>query len=146
MSKRLEQNFYHLKFIVSFYYMINRTILTLMLGLLSGIFGGAFGLGGTFVMLPGLLLLGIIQDYKTAVGTVLLSLLPPISILAVIEYYKRKKVDTYIGIILCITYFFGAYFGSLINNMYSIKTLEYFTAFSFLMISAMFFYMAYNHN
>ena len=126
--------------------MINRTILTLMLGLLSGIFGGAFGLGGTFVMLPGLLLLGIIADYKTAVGTVLLSLLPPISILAVIEYYKRKKVDTYIGIILCITYFFGAYFGSLINNMYSIKTLEYFTAFSFLMISAMFFYMAYNHN
>ena len=126
--------------------MINRTILTLMLGLLSGIFGGAFGLGGTFVMLPGLLLLGIIQDYKTAVGTVLLSLLPPISILAVIEYYKRKKVDTYIGIILCITYFFGAYFGSLINNMYSIKTLEYVTSFSFLMISAMFFYMAYNQN
>ena len=126
--------------------MINRTILTLMLGLLSGIFGGAFGLGGTFVMLPGLLLLGIIADYKTAVGTVLLSLLPPISILAVIEYYKRKKVDTYIGIILCITYFFGAYFGSLINNMYSIKTLEYVTSFSFLMISAMFFYMAYNQN
>ena len=126
--------------------MINRTILTLMLGLLSGIFGGAFGLGGTFVMLPGLLLLGIISDYKTAVGTILLSLLPPISILAAIEYYKRKKVDTYIGIILCITYFFGAYFGSLINNMYSIKTLEYVTSFSFLMISAMFFYMAYNQN
>ena len=126
--------------------MLDRTILTLMLGLLSGIFGGAFGLGGTFVMLHGLLLLGIISDYKTAVGTVLLSLLPPISILAVIEYYKRKKVDTYIGIVLCITYFFGAYFGSLINHMYSIKTLEYVTSFSFLMISAMFFYMAYNHN
>jgi uncharacterized membrane protein YfcA len=124
--------------------MIDRTILTVLLGLLSGIFGGAFGLGGTFVMLPGLLLLGIISDYKMAVGTVLLSLLPPISILAVIEYYKRKKVDTYIGIILCITYFVGAYFGSFINDMYSNKILEYFTAFSFLIISAMFFYMAHS--
>ena len=115
-----------------------------MLAFLSGIFGGTFGLGGTFIMLPGLLLLGIISDYKTAVGTVLLSLLPPISILAVIEYYKRKKVDTYIGIALCITYFFGAYFGSFINDMYSNKVLEYFTAFSFLIISAMFFYMAHS--
>lgn len=126
--------------------MFNRIILTVLLGLLSGVFGGAFGLGGTFVMLPGLLLLGIISDYKTAVGTALLSLLPPISILAVMEYYKRKKVDTYIGIILCITYFVGAYLGSFINDMYSIKFLEYFTAFSFLILSAIFFYMAYKQN
>jgi uncharacterized membrane protein YfcA len=124
--------------------MFDRTILTLILGFLSGIFGGAFGLGGTFIILPGLILLGIISDYKTAVGTVLLSMLPPISLLAVIEYYKRKKVDTYIGIVLCITYFFGAYFGSFINHMYSNKTLEYFTAFSFFIISVMFFYMAHS--
>jgi uncharacterized membrane protein YfcA len=124
--------------------MVDRTIITVLLGLLSGVFGGAFGLGGTFVMLPGLLLLGIISDYKTAVGTVLLSLLPPISILAVIEYYKRKKVDTYIGLILCITYFFGAYVGSFINDMYSNKVLEYFTAVSFLLLSAVFFYMAHS--
>ena len=95
-------------------------------------------------MLPGLLLLGIITDYKTAVGTVLLSLLPPISILAVIEYYKRKKVDTYIDIVLCITYFFGAYFGSFINAMYSIQFLQYCTAFSFLLLSAVFFFMAHS--
>ena len=126
--------------------MFNRIILKVLLGLLSGVFGGAFGLGGTFIMLPGLLLLGIISDYKTAVGTALLSLLPPISILAVIEYYKRKKVDTYISIILCVTYVFGAYFGAFINDMYSIKFLEYFTAFSFLILSVVFFYMAYKQN
>ncbi len=124
--------------------MIDRTILTVLLGLLSGVLGGALGLGGSVVMLPGVLLLGIISDYKTAVGTMLLSLLPPISLLAVIEYYKRKKVDTYIGIVLCITYFFGAYFGSFINDMYSNKVLEYLTSFSFLIISAMFFYMAHS--
>ena len=125
--------------------MIHRTILTVVLGLLSGVLGGALGLGGSVVMLPGVLLLGIISDYKTAVGTMLLSLLPPISLLAVIEYYKKNRVDTYISIILCITYFFGAYFGSLINDMYSIKFLEYCTAFCFLIVSVVFFYMAYKH-
>ena len=124
--------------------MIHRTILTVLLGLLSGVLGGALGLGGSVVMLPGVLLLGIISDYKTAVGTMILSLLPPISLLAVIEYYKKNRVDTYISIILCITYFFGAYFGSFINEMYSIKFLEYCTAFSFLIVSVVFFYMAHN--
>jgi uncharacterized membrane protein YfcA len=123
--------------------MLDRTILTILLGLLSGCIGGAFGVGGSFIMLPGLFLLGIIPDYKTAVGTVLFSLLPPISLLAVIEYYKKNRVDTYIGIILCITYVFGAYYGSLINNMYSIQFLQYCTAIIFFMLSAVFFYMAY---
>ena len=124
--------------------MLDRTILTILLGLLSGCIGGAFGVGGSFIMLPGLFLLGIIPDYKTAVGTVLLSLLPPISLFAVMEYYKKKRVDTYISIVLCVTYVFGAYFGSLINNMYSIQFLQYCTALIFFMLSALFFYMAHS--
>jgi len=121
---------------------MDRTILTILLGLLAGCIGGAFGVGGSFIMLPVLFLLGIIPDYKTAVGTVLFSLLPPISLLAVIEYYKKNRIDTYIGMILCITYFVGAYYGSLINNMYSIRFLQYCTAFVFFILSALFFYMA----
>jgi uncharacterized membrane protein YfcA len=124
--------------------MFDRTILTVFLGLLSGGIGGAFGVGGSFIMLPGLFLLDIIPDYKTAVGTVLLSLLPPISLFAVMEYYKKKRVDTYISIVLCVTYVFGAYFGSLINQEYSVQFLQYCTALIFFMLSALFFYMAYN--
>lgn len=120
-----------------------RIILTIILGIISGILGGALGFGGSFLMLPGLLLLGIIPNYKTAVGTILLSLLPPISILAVMDFYKKKRVDTNIAIILIITYFFGAYFGSLINNYFSVKLLQYFTSLSFFIISILFFYMAY---
>ena len=74
--------------------MLNRMVLTILLGSLSGILGGASGLGGSFIILPGLIMLGITPDFHTAVGTTLLSLLPPVSILGVIEYYKRKKVDT----------------------------------------------------
>ena len=120
-----------------------RILLTIFLGLLSGILGGAFGLGGSFIMLPGVILLGIIPDYKTAVGTILLSLLPPVSLMAVIEYYKRKQVDTVVGIILFVTYFIAAYFGAFINKAYSIKVLEYWTSLCFLLIAIYFFWSAY---
>ena len=120
-----------------------RILLTIFLGLISGILGGAFGLGGSFIMLPGVILLGIIPDYKTAVGTILLSLLPPVSLMAAIEYYKRKHVDIVVAIILFVTYFIAAYFGSFINKVYSIKVLEYWTSLCFFLIAIYFFWSAY---
>jgi uncharacterized membrane protein YfcA len=117
---------------------------SILIGTLSGLLGGAFGLGGSFVMLPGLILLNVTKDFNTAVGTILFSLLPPVSLLAVIEYYKRDQVDIKIGTILFITYFLAAYFGSLINKMYDQKTLEYACATVFLMITLYFYYHAYN--
>lgn len=122
---------------------MNRTLLTIILGLISGVIGGAFGLGGSFIMMPGVLLLGIIPDYKTAVGTILFSLLPPVSILAVIEYYKRKQVDTKVGLILFITYMIAAYFGAFINQAYSKKVLEFWTGMVFLLIAIYFFWVSY---
>jgi uncharacterized protein len=122
-------------------YIMYRFILTILVGVISGTMGGAFGLG-PILMLPGILLFGVISDYKTAVGTVILSMLPPISILAAIEYYKKKQVDINISILLCIAYFFGAYFGSIINGIYNTKTLEYVSSFLFLLISIYFFYRA----
>ena len=79
---------------------MNRLIISTIIGLVSGILGGAFGLGGSFVMLPGLTLFHIVPNFKTAVGTVLFSLLPPLSILAVIEYGKKGEIDYLVGIIL----------------------------------------------
>ena len=117
---------------------------SILIGTLSGILGGAFGLGGSFVMLPGLILLNVTKDFNTAVGTILFSLLPPVSLLAVIEYYKRGQVDIKIGTILFVTYFLSAYFGSQINKMYNQKTLEYACATVFLMITVYFYYHAYN--
>ena len=119
-------------------------IYSILIGTLSGILGGAFGLGGSFIMLPGLILLNVVKDFNTAVGTILFSLLPPVSLLAVIEYYKRDQVDMKIGTILCITYFITAYFGSKINAMFSQKTLGYACATVFLMITIFFYYHAYH--
>jgi uncharacterized membrane protein YfcA len=119
-------------------------IYSILIGIVSGILGGAFGLGGSFIMLPGLILLNVVKDFNTAVGTILFSLLPPVSLLAVIEYYKRDQVDMKIGTILCITYFITAYFGSKINAMFSQKTLGYACATVFLMITIFFYYHAYH--
>ena len=123
--------------------MLDRIFLTFLLGSLSGILGGAFGLGGAVTALPGLLFLGIIPDFKKAVGTTLLSILPPTSLLAVLEFYKRKQVDTQIGVILCLTYLVFAYLGTFINKYYSEKTLKYCNAFIFLFIALFFFHSAY---
>jgi uncharacterized membrane protein YfcA len=103
-------------------------ILTILIGLFGGIVGGALGLAGTAVMLPLLVLANILPDYKTIIGTLLFTILPPLSILAVIEYGKRKQIHYTIGVILFIAYMVGAYFGALINVKYSDKTLIYWSA------------------
>ena len=122
--------------------MIN-TLLTIFLGAIAGISGGALGQSGAEVMLPGLLILNLVPNFKTAAGTVLLAIIPPISLLAVLEYYKRGQVETYTSVILFVTYFFASFIGAYFTRNVSNKTLEYITATYFLLISMFFFWNAY---
>ena len=121
-----------------------RILLAILVGTLGGLIGGALGLGASALMLPGILLLGIIKDYKTAVGTILLAVLPPATLLAVIDYYKRDRVDTKIALILFVTSFLSAYVGAIINKKLSESTLEYIASLVFFLISAYYFYIARN--
>ena len=100
-----------------------RILLAILVGTLGGLIGGALGLGASAFMLPGILLLGIVKDYKTSVGTILLAVLPPATLLAVIDYYKRDRVDVKIALILFITSFFSAYVGAIINKKLNESTL-----------------------
>ena len=71
---------------------MNLTIIyTILIGIAAGLIGGSVGLGGSFIVLPALLLLNIVKDFNTAVGTILFTMIFPISLFAVYEYYKRKK-------------------------------------------------------
>lgn len=123
--------------------MEGKFVYSIIIGALSGILGGAFGLGGSFVMLPLLLLFQISKDFSSAIGTVLLSLLPPVSLLAVFEYAKRKKIDYWVGTILFISYFIFAYVGSLINKMYSEKLLLFLCGILFIIIGIYFILHSY---
>lgn len=102
--------------------------LTAIVGCVAGIVGGALGINASFMMLPAIMLFNIVPEYKIAVGTILLAILPPISILAVVDYYKRKKIDIPVSIILCISYFIAAKYGAGLNKEYSSKILKYWTA------------------
>ena len=115
-----------------------RLFLTIVIGSVAGIIGGALGINGSFIMLPAILLLNIVPDYKMAVGTILLSILPPLSLLAVIDYYKRKKIDIVIAGLLCISYFIAAKYGAVFNKQYSSKFLKYCTAFILFICGAYF--------
>jgi uncharacterized membrane protein YfcA len=118
-------------------------LFTILLGIIAGLSGGALGQSGAEIMLPGLLILNLVPDFKTAAGTVLLAIIPPISLLAVLEYYKRGQVKVWISVLLFITYFFMAFVGAYLTKSISNKVLEYITAIYFLIISLFFFWNAY---
>ena len=79
-------------------------------------------------ILPGLLLFGLVPNFKTAAGTTLLAILPPLSIGAVIEYYRRGNVNVPLAIVLMIvasiTTFLGARFSHLVSDSFQKRVLS----------------------
>ena len=90
------------------------TIFTLVIiGLMAGVFGGMFGVGGAIIMIPALVFfLGV--DQHTAQGTSVAIMLPPIGLFAAYNYYKAGQVNIWYAVIIAITFMAGGYFGSLI--------------------------------
>jgi len=86
-------------------------IILLITGLVAGVLGGALGFGGGLIFIPALVLFFGFSQHM-AQGTSLFIMLPPIGILAVMQYYKAGQVNIKYGLILIITYLIGSYFGS----------------------------------
>jgi len=99
-------------------------LLTIALGIFAGLIGGSLGQSGAETMLPGLLILGLVPNFKVAAGTVLLTILPPLSLLAIYQYYKRDELQIPTALILMVSYFFAAYFGAFFTKSVSNSTLE----------------------
>ena len=91
---------------------MKRYIIGALIGILGGFVGAMFGLSGAFVIIPLLILFNICSSHVTAQGTTLCMLLPPISIFAAYTYYKNKKVDIPIAILLSLFYIIGTLIGS----------------------------------
>ena len=104
---------------------MNNTIMTICLGLVAGLFVGALGLSGAEFMVPGLLILGIVGDFKTAAGTVLLTITPPIYLGALYVYHKKKQINVKTAVLLMITCFITAYFSAKLTKDVSDQTLQY---------------------
>lgn len=111
----------------------------LLIGLAAGAVSGLLGIGGGILIIPGLvMILGFSQ--KMAQGTSLALLLPPIGVLAVINYYKAGNMDIKAALIMCITFVVGSYFSSKIaNELPEVMVKRFFAVFLFLYSLKLFF-------
>jgi len=91
-------------------------IVKIVISLFIGIIGGALtvytGIGAS-MMVPLVMFIGLIKDYRTAVGTMLLSVFTPAFIFPVYSYYKSDRLDLNIGIPVAIGYIIGNYITSI---------------------------------
>lgn len=102
---------------------ITHLIILIVIGILSGILAGVFGVGGAIIVIPALVvILGLSQH--NAQGTSLAFMLPPVGILATWNYWKAGHVDWKIALVLSLTFVVGAYFGSRLSINISDKMLR----------------------
>tara|TARA_B110000444_G_C18650429_1_gene505783 strand:- start:384 stop:752 length:369 start_codon:yes stop_codon:yes gene_type:complete len=83
----------------------------IIIGLLAGILSGLVGVGGGIIIIPLLIiLLGLTQHQ--AQGTAIFAMLPPIGILAAMNYFKQGFVKWEYAVVVALTFVIGGYFGS----------------------------------
>ena len=87
----------------------------LVIGLFSGIASGMFGIGGGVIIVPALIYLAKFSQHA-AIGTSLAILLPPVGLLAVLEYYRHGNVDLKAALIVAIAFMAGGWIGANLAN------------------------------
>lgn len=65
-----------------------------LLGGISGVFAGMFGIGGGFILTPALIFMGVPADVAVATST---NMIVASSFSGFLSHHKRKQVDTQIG-------------------------------------------------
>jgi uncharacterized membrane protein YfcA len=121
-------------------------IIQIILGLITGAFLGITGIAPTGLVLI-LLEYFKIGEYKKNLGAILLINMFPLTLGSVYEFYKAKKINYELGIILLGTVMLGSYIGSkmVVGNGFtlSLKQSKYITSLLGLFIFILFFNSAY---
>ncbi len=86
-------------------------LLYVTLGLVAGMAGGAFGLGGGTIMVPALALLFGLTQHQ-AQGTALAVMLPPVFLFAVLRYYREGHVNIPMAAFIAGGFIVGALLGA----------------------------------
>lgn len=109
-------------------------VILLLIGLTAGVLSGLIGIGGGIIIVPALVyFLGFSQH--AAQGTSLGLLLPPVGILAVMNYYKKGFLDIKVVLIMAIAFIAGAFLGSKLSVTLSEDKLKKFFAVVLLLIA-----------
>ena len=86
-------------------------MLFIVAGVVSGIVGGLFGIGGAAILIP-ILVYFFKFSQAQAQGTSVACLLPPIGALAAWQYYRAGLVDVRVALLVAAGFFVGAWFGA----------------------------------
>lgn len=81
------------------------------IGLVGGLFSGAFGIGGGIVIVPALVAFLGFPQHK-AQGTSLIALLAPVGLASLWEYHKANAIDVKAGLMIALAFIVGGYFGA----------------------------------
>jgi uncharacterized membrane protein YfcA len=89
-------------------------LILLAIGLVAGVLGGMFGIGGGLVIVPALIFLLKMKQFD-ALGTSLAALIPPVGLLGAFEYYQNGHMNLKYAILIAAGLFVGFYFGAKIT-------------------------------
>ncbi len=83
----------------------------LLVGLFAGTASGLLGIGGAILIIP--LLVHVFGfDQKLAQGTTLMLMVPPVGLMAALEYYRKGFVDMKAAAIIAAFFFIGGLAGA----------------------------------
>ncbi len=95
--------------------MSTEIIQLLIIGLVAGIAGGMFGIGGGAIMVPAMVLL-MGMDQKFATGTSIAAQILPIGILGAIVYQRNGNLNVRDAVLIAAGLLVGNLFGALFAN------------------------------
>jgi uncharacterized protein len=81
-----------------------------VLGLAAGVLSGLIGIGGGIIIIPALVYFFGFEQHRAS-GTTLALMVPPIGILAVMEYYRKGFVDVHAAAWICAGFVIGGMIG-----------------------------------
>jgi len=87
----------------------------LLIGLVAGVAGGLFGIGGGAIMVPAMVLF-MGMDQKFATGNSIAAQVLPIGILGAIVYYQHHNLNIKYAILIALGLLVGNLFGALFAN------------------------------
>jgi hypothetical protein len=110
-----------------------RLFLILILGTVVGVASGLFGVGGGIILVPLLVLLFGFEQH-IAQGTSLIALVPPVGLLAFLNYAHAGQVNWKVGLLIMPGVFLGGLLGSRLAQKLSPRRMRrVFAAFLFVL-------------
>jgi uncharacterized membrane protein YfcA len=113
----------------------NTLFILIIIGLTAGFLGGMIGLGGGIILIPAMIMF-LAMDQRTAQGTSIAIMLPPIGLFAVFNYYKAGYVNVKYAVIIALLFMIGGYAGSKLALHMPVNTLRKIFAMLLVLVAA----------